>query len=241
MSRRFVEEVRAAAFDLDGTLVDSAPDLALAANAMLCALGHPALAEERIAAAIGDGIDMLVARALAESSGQAPDARALSEAGSIFRERYAQRVFEASRVYPGVGEGLAALAARGLPLACITNKHSRFTAAVLEAAGLARWFALVLCADAPEQRKPGPYLLLEACRRLAIAPRELLYVGDSGLDVAAARAAGCPVVLVSYGYNRGRPASEAGADAVVASLAEVVEMRAPARHGGGAGAGTMRA
>ncbi len=224
--RLLVERCRAVAFDLDGTLVDSAPDLARAANGMLAALGHRALPEERVAAAIGDGVDALVARAIAESTGTAADAKALDEAGRVFRELYAQRVFEASRVYPGVREGLAALAARGMPLGCITNKASRFTTALLEKAGLAQWLAFVECADAPEQRKPAPFLLSKACGELGIAPRELLYVGDSALDVAAARAAGCPVVIVAYGYNRGHPASESGADAVIASLAEIAQMRA---------------
>jgi phosphoglycolate phosphatase len=223
---RAVDGFRAIAFDLDGTLVDSAPDLALAANAMLAELGHPALPQARVAAAIGDGIDALVARTLAEATGAPADEGALAHASRLFRDLYAARVFEASRVYPGVREGLAALAARGLPLGCITNKASRFTHALLEKAGLARWLAFVECADALEQRKPAPYLLLKACRDLGIAPGELLFVGDSALDVTSARAAGCPVVLVAYGYNRGLPVSESGADAVIASLADLVEMRA---------------
>ena len=221
-----VDRFRAVAFDLDGTLVDSAPDLALAANGMLAALGHRPLPQDRVAAAIGDGIDALVARTLAEATGAPADERTLARAAWLFRDLYAEKVFEASRVYPGVREGLTALAARGMPLGCITNKAGRFTRALLEKAGLAQWLAFVECADALEQRKPAPYLLLKACGDLGIAPRELLFVGDSALDVASARAAGCPVVLVDYGYNRGRPASESGADAVIASLADLAEMRA---------------
>jgi phosphoglycolate phosphatase len=216
-----VEGARAVAFDLDGTLVDSAPDLAVAANRMLDALGLPPLAEERIAAAIGDGIDALVVRTLAESAGKPAREDVAVRAARIFRELYAERVFDAGTVYEGVREGLAALAARGLPLGCITNKASPFTTALLERAGLARWFSFVECADAIEQRKPAPYLLLKACAGLGIAPRELLFVGDSGLDAAAARAAGCPVVLVDYGYNRGTRVEDAGADALIASLAEL--------------------
>ncbi len=209
------------AFDLDGTLVDSAPDLAAAANAMLVALGERPLPEERIAAAIGDGIDVLVQRALAESAGRAPGEGRLAPARALFRDEYAKRVFSASRVFEGVREGLAMLARRGIPLGCITNKHSRFTTALLEKAGLAQHLDFVLCADAPEQRKPAPYLLLEACRRLGIAPAELLFVGDSGLDVAAARAARCPVVLVAYGYNRGVAPADAGADAIVNDITQL--------------------
>jgi len=217
----FVDRFRAVAFDLDGTLVDSAPDLAAAANGMLAAMGLRSLPDERVAAAIGDGIDALIARTLAESAGGEPAPEALAAAGRRFREIYAANVFRASRVYPGVREGLERLAARGVPLGCITNKASRFTTALLHEAGLAGWLSFVECADTPEQRKPAPYLLLKACDDLGIAPSQLLYVGDSALDVAAARAAGCPVVMVAYGYHRASPAAESGADAVIASLAEL--------------------
>ena len=213
---------RAVAFDLDGTLVDSAPDLAAAANAMLDALGHRPLPEPRIAAAIGDGIDALVARALEESTGKAPGPEALQQAAALFRQIYLGRVFEASTVFEGVREGLEALSRRGIPLGCVTNKASRFTRALLDRSGLSRWLSFVECADTIEQRKPAPFLLLKACGELRIEPRELLFVGDSALDVAAARAAGCPVVLVDYGYNKGRPAAEAGADALVSSLVALV-------------------
>jgi len=222
----FVDRFRAVAFDLDGTLVDSAPDLAAAANGMLAALGLRTLPVERVAAAIGEGIDALVVRTLTESAGRAPGADEIAAAASRFREIYAANVFRASRVYPGVKEGLERLAARGLPLGCITNKASRFAKALLREAGLAPWLTFVECAETPGQRKPAPDLLLKACGGLGIAPPGLLYVGDSALDVAAARAAGCPVVMVAYGYHRGRPPSESGADGVIASLADLAEMRA---------------
>ena len=212
---------RAVAFDLDGTLVDSAPDLAAAANAMLFEEGLPRLAETRVAAAIGDGIDALVVRVLEESAGRAPDAESAARAAHRFRELYARDVFTASRVFPGVREGLERLAAAGLSLGCITNKARSFTLPILERAGLASRLAFVECPDSAEQRKPAPFLILKACRDLGIAPRELLYVGDSALDVAAARAAGSAVVLVDYGYNRGRAAAEEGADAVIGSLEDL--------------------
>jgi phosphoglycolate phosphatase len=217
---RLVETARAIAFDLDGTLVDSAPDLAVAANRMLAALGERELSQERVAAAIGEGIDALVARTLAESAGREPAGERLEKAARLFRDLYAERVFDAGRVFEGVREGLEALA-RYRPLGCITNKARPFTEALLAKAGLARWLAFLECADAPAQRKPAPFLLLQACRDLGIAPRELLYVGDSGFDLAAARAAGCPVALVSYGYNHGGLPQDAGADAVIADLREL--------------------
>jgi phosphoglycolate phosphatase len=220
---RLVEAARAIAFDLDGTLVDSAPDLALAANRMLAALGERELAEERVAAAIGEGIDALVARTLAESAGREPAPDRIEEGRKLFRDFYAERVFDRGRVFDGVREGLERLA-RHRPIGCITNKARPFTEALLAKARLARFLGFLECADGPEQRKPAPFLLLAACRELGIAPRELLYVGDSALDLAAARAAGCPVVLVSYGYHHGRRPEDAGADAVIADIRELASL-----------------
>ena len=215
--------VRAVAFDLDGTLVDSAPDIAAAANATLDSLGMARVPEARVALAIGDGVDMLIERTLAESGGSAPAPDRLAAGIARFREEYAKRAWVASRLYPGVAEGLDALRARGLPLACVTNKASRFTGEVLQRAGLASRFDFVCCADTPAQRKPRPDLLHHACERFGAAPRELLYVGDSALDVAAARAAGCPVVVVDYGYRQGKPLEALGADAVIGSLADLAD------------------
>jgi len=219
---------RAVAFDLDGTLVDSAPDIAAAANAMLAERGLPRVPLARVVAAIGDGIDALVAQVLEESAGRAPDAATAAAAGERFRDLYAHDLFTASRLFPGVREGLGRLAARGLPVGCVTNKARAFTANLLDRAGLASRLAFVECPESAAERKPAPFLLLKACRDLGIAPAELLYVGDSALDVAAARAAGSPVVLVDYGYNRGCAASQAGADAVIGSLEDLLEMRAGA-------------
>lgn len=219
---------RAVAFDLDGTLVDSAPDIAAAANAMLAERGLARLPLGRIVVAIGDGIDALVVRVLEESAGRAPDAALVAAAAERFRELYARDVFTASRIFPGVREGLDGIAARGLRAGCITNKARAFTAKILDRSALAGRLSFVECPESLDQRKPSPFLLLKACGDLGIAPQALLYVGDSSIDVAAARAAGCPVVLVDYGYNGGRAASEAGADAVIGSLEDLVETRAGA-------------
>jgi phosphoglycolate phosphatase len=218
---RLLEGVRAVAFDLDGTLVDSAPDIAAAANATLEAMGMRSVPEASVALAIGDGTDMLVIRTMTESNGWMPTPDRLVTGIMRFREEYARRAWVASRLYPGVAEGLDALRARGLPLVCITNKASRFTAEVLERSGLAPRLAFACCADTPEQRKPRPDLLHEACARLDIGAAELLFVGDSALDVEAARAAGSPVVVVDYGYRQGKPVETLGADAIIASLVQL--------------------
>ncbi|HEX6137733.1 MAG TPA: phosphoglycolate phosphatase [Casimicrobiaceae bacterium] len=223
---RLVDRIRAAALDLDGTLIDTAPDLAAAANAMLELLGYSRLPEPRIARLIGNGIDRLVEGALAESAGERARPAAVAAAPKLFRLCYAERLFERSRVYPGVSEGLRALRALGIDLCCVTNKHSAFTLPLLEASGLARHFAFVLCADRPEERKPAPNLLNAARERFGIEAGELLFVGDSRIDVAAARAARCPVAIVDYGYNQGEPLGDADPDWIVGSLAEIAALPA---------------
>lgn len=213
--------IRAVAFDLDGTLVDSAPDLAASANAMLEALGHARLPEAAVTALIGNGVDRLVEGALAASAGRPAEARPLAAATALFRHCYAERLFDRSRIYPGVVEGLEALQAMGVARCCITNKASAFTLPLLDAAGLSGRLAFALCADRLEERKPAPDMLRVASRRLGIASDEMLYVGDSGVDVAAARAAGCPVAVVDYGYHRGSDLAALRPDWIIGSVADL--------------------
>ena len=221
-----VERIRAAAFDLDGTLVDSAADLAAAVNAMLEALGLATLPQRDIESLIGDGVERLITGALAESAGCAPSLATLAAAAELFRQSYADGLFERSRVYPGVDEALRSLECLGIKLCCITNKRSEFTLPLLAAAGLANRFALVLCADRVEQRKPAPELLIAACKHFGVPPHELVYVGDSRVDIAAARAAHCPVAVVDYGYSRGVSLADDDPDWVIGSVAELLALPA---------------
>lgn len=223
---RLIDRLRAAGFDLDGTLIDSAPDLGAAANATLATLGLAQLPEARFPRLVGGGIGVLVERALTESLGHPPEPGLRDRALDCFRESYAARLFEHSRVYPGVIEGLGRLRDAGLALCCITNKHSSFALPLLEAAGLASLFDFTLCADEAARRKPQPAMLLEACARLDATPAQLLYVGDSRTDVLAARAAGCPVVTVDYGYDVEIGSGEPQPDALVASLEAIAELGA---------------
>ena len=213
------ERFRAVAFDLDGTLVDTAPDIAAATNEMLSALGGTPLPEADIVALIGHGIDRLVAAALARSMPADADPAMASHASALFRDCYGERLFVQSRVYPGVTEALDALAARGIRTCCITNKLTAFALRLLDAAGLSARLSFTLGADRPEDRKPAPRLLLAACARLAVAPGEMLYVGDSRVDVEAARAAGGAAAVVDYGYGDTRLCAP---DATLGSLAELV-------------------
>jgi len=221
------ERIRAVAFDLDGTLIDTMGDLAASVNLMLGMLGAKELPESRVRALVGNGVETLVQRALTESVGSsATHAAQRSAALALFRRVYGQHLFKRSKVYPGVAETLRALNEAGLALCCITNKDSAFAEPLLRAAGLGGYLSFTLCADRAEDRKPSPNLLQAACSRLGIAPAEMLYVGDSSMDIAAARAAGSPVVAVSYGYGKdhaGGP-GEVQPDGHVDDLTEIVAL-----------------
>jgi phosphoglycolate phosphatase len=212
------ESIRAALFDLDGTLLDTAPDLATAANRMLAELGRPALAEVEIRDYIGKGVVNLVHRCVEATGGGSEEDR--RHALEVFERHYSAGIADRSRPYPGVLEGLVALERAGVPMGCVTNKAGRFTGPLLELTGLMRFFGVVVSGDTTERKKPHADPLLHAARMLGTAPEETLMVGDSLNDVQSARAAGCPVVVVPYGYREGLSLEELGADAVVASVEE---------------------
>jgi phosphoglycolate phosphatase len=214
--------IRAVAFDLDGTLIDTAPDLGDAANAMLNLLGRKPLREDRFPTFIGAGISDFVAKVLAaDAVSTALNPALLAGAEALFRKLYAQRLFERSRVYPGVRNTLHSLKESGFSLCCITNKESPFTLRLLAAADLHSFFHLTLCADLIEDRKPSPNLLVAACAQLEIAPEHLLYVGDARSDIIAARAAGCRVAAVTYGYHKQRALDELHPDETIDNIAEI--------------------
>lgn len=215
-----LEGARAVGFDLDGTLIDSAPDLAAATNAALRGVGLAELPPARITEFIGEGMERLIESAVAASAGSAPDPQLQQAARVLFKRSYAAQLFVHSRVYAGVPAGLRALQARRLTLCCLTNKLGEFAEALLLAAGLRSHFAFVLTPRAATERKPSPVLLQRACESLAIGAAELIYVGDSALDVRAARAAGCPVIGVSYGYHPAQLRA-AAPDALLDSLLEL--------------------
>jgi phosphoglycolate phosphatase len=192
---------RAIALDLDGTLVDSAPDLAAAANATLAELDLGPLAEQRVRRMIGDGIDTLIERCLGAAGADIGDPALLARARGRMRQHYAAAVFERSRLYPGVREALAHWRARGVILACVTNKASALAAPLLERAGLAALLDHLYCADEREQRKPSPVLLQRFLDETRVAADACVMIGDSVHDMGAARAAGVAAVAVAYGYG----------------------------------------
>jgi len=205
-----------ALFDLDGTLLDTIPDLALACNAMRADLDLPALPQERIATFVGKGTENLVRRALADVPGAAPDT---AQALDLFHRHYALCNGRHSRLYPGVLEGLRDFLDQGLRLAVVTNKPERFARPLLEQTGLAPYFELVVGGDTCARKKPDPLPFLHACEQLGMAAASALVVGDSLNDAQAARAAGIPVLLVPYGYNEGRDVQSLESDGIVASIA----------------------
>jgi phosphoglycolate phosphatase len=212
----------AAIVDLDGTLVDTLGDFVAALNGMLADLALPAIAPADVEPRVGKGSEHLI-RAVLRHVGAPADAALYDRAWARYQHHYLRINGQHSRVYPGAAEGLQALAARGLRLACLTNKPRAFALPLLQAKGLARYFACVFGGDDFERKKPDPLPLLKTCEALGTVPARTLMIGDSSNDARAARAAGCPVVLVSYGYNHGEPVRAVDADGVVDAIRVLVQ------------------
>jgi phosphoglycolate phosphatase len=215
------ERLRAVLIDLDGTLMDTAPDLAEAANRMRADFGLPPLPAWRVAQYVGKGADVLVHRSLTDRmDGQVAPER-FAPARVAFVRHYHAVNGEASVVFDGVPQALARLRERGWRLACVTNKPREFTLPLLQRSGLAPLLDAVVCGDEVQHKKPHPEIVLQACSRLGVAPGQAVMVGDSANDVLAARAAGVRVVLVESGYNEGESVlslAGEGVDAIVPGL-----------------------
>ena len=207
--------------DLDGTLLDTAPEIAAAAAEMLAELGLEPVPAPKVRDFIGKGIPSLVRRTLAASLGREADERRIGSAIESFFFNYEKQIGRAANPYPGVVEGLDSMRAAGLGLACVTNKTAQFTLPLLEATGLAAYFGTVISGDSVARKKPAADPVLAACNLLGVAPNEAVMVGDSANDALAARAAGCPVLLVPYGYSEGVDVQSIDCDGIVASLLHV--------------------
>jgi phosphoglycolate phosphatase len=209
---------RAAIIDLDGTLIDTLGDFSAALNVMLRELALPAVDAGTVATFIGKGSEHLIRATLAHVGAPASWYPAAYER---YQDAYRGLNGRWAVVYPGAEQGLALLRAAGVRLACLTNKPGEFARDLLAAKRLDTAFACVFGGDAFERKKPDPLPLLRTCEALGSAPADTLMVGDSRNDAAAARAAGCPIVLVTYGYNHGEPVRSVDADGYVDSLAEL--------------------
>ena len=208
----------AAIVDLDGTMIDTVGDFEVALRLALADLGWPPVQRDFISRTVGKGSEHLLTRTLVEVG--AP-ATLYDVAWARYQHHYLAINGQHSAVFAGVVEGLQMLRARGLRLACLTNKPNAFARPLLALKGLDGYFEHAFGGDAFERKKPDPLPLLKTCEALRSTPARTLMIGDSSNDAAAARAAGCPVVLVSYGYNHGEPIAAAGADAVVDRIDEI--------------------
>ena len=207
--------------DLDGTLVDSVPDLAYCVDAMMAELGEPARGEGRVRHWVGNGVERLVMRALLDQLDGEPVEAAFQRALPIFMALYKDNVSKRSLLYPGVQQGLDFLRGAGYKLGCITNKAAAFTEPLLKDLGIYDYFEIVVSGDTLPVKKPDPAPLLHAAKFFDVPASRSLMVGDSISDVTAARNAGFQVVCVSYGYNHGVDIRVARPDAVIDSLAEL--------------------
>lgn len=213
-------------FDLDGTLIDSVPDLADAVDNMLLAHQLTAAGEERVRHWVGNGSQMLVRRALAWATALPdPDqleTKLLARGHQDFLAAYRASFHQRTQLYPGVRDCLEWLHQQGIPMGLVTNKPEQFVAPLLEHFGLAQYFGLSLGGDSLPRKKPDPLPLLYSCEHFKVRPEQALMVGDSRNDVLAAQACQMPVVCVSYGYNHGEPIQAAQPDRVIDSLTELL-------------------
>jgi phosphoglycolate phosphatase len=219
--------IRAALVDLDGTLLDTAPDIAAAANATLAELGMRQLDAGLVREFIGKGIGALVRRCLESAGGREPAEQLYESARARFARHYDLLNGAASTPYPGAAEGLAAMKAQGLRLACVTNKASRYTDPLLASSGFADYFDQVVTSDRAGRRKPDPEPFLFACRALGVSPQEAAVIGDSANDAEGGRRAGCRVLLVPYGYREGQDVRSIECDGIVVSLLDAANLLSP--------------
>lgn len=214
--------------DLDGTLVDSAPDIVTAANRLLGELGAPVLPFETVSGFIGKGVPNLVRRVLASS--EKLSAVTEADAQAIFYRHYTESNGRFGKLYPGVLQGLDALQRLGYRLACVTNKPLAYTHPLLEMMGVKDYFGAILGGDSLQQMKPHPAPLLDACLQLGVSPRNGVMLGDSEVDVAAARAANMPVYIVRYGYPGPGGLDALKPDAFIESFTEMPTLLAERKH-----------
>jgi phosphoglycolate phosphatase len=215
--------ISAIVLDLDGTLLHSAPELTEAANRMLHELGRPLVSQDLLMSYIGNGITWLVRRALTGEMHAEPDAALFDKALPAFDRHYFTLVSR-SKPYPGVMTGLQAMRDAGFKLGCITNKSTRFTEPLLKSSGLAPYFSLVVSGDTLSEKKPHPLPLLYSAKFFGVPVDKMLMIGDSQNDALAARAAGCPVFCVPYGYNHGKPVHDLDLDAVIPDLPAALKL-----------------
>lgn len=207
--------------DVDGTLVDSVPDLAFCVDEMMKAMDMPLRGEASVRQWVGNGVPKLVERALTNDMDAIPSAEQYEKAYPIFLELYAENTSKRSCLYDGVREGLDFIKSEGFRIGCVTNKATQFTMPLLKDLGIFDDFEIVIAGDTLPEKKPHPMPLLHAAEKMGVKPENSMMLGDSKSDVAAARAAGFGIVCMSYGYNHGEDIRVYEPDAVMDSMVEL--------------------
>ncbi|WP_019139597.1 phosphoglycolate phosphatase [Noviherbaspirillum massiliense] len=216
--------IRAAIIDLDGTMLDTAPDFHVAVNRMREELDLPPLPIETITDFVGKGTENLIRRVLGVNFDAAGVERHFEQALHSYTRHYLAINGDYVSIYPGVREGLEAMQAKGMRLACVTNKPIAFARPLLARMGLLQYFDVVYGGDSLPRKKPDPYPLLKVCEDFNLQPPQVVAIGDSSNDAQAARAAGCRVLNVPYGYNHGQPIQEVDSDGIVSSLLDAAHL-----------------
>lgn len=219
--------IRAVIIDLDGTMLDTAQDLHVTINRVRGDLDLPPLDVETVVSFVGKGVENLVRRALLVDLSAEEADRCFSKALQSFDRHYHEINGDYATAYPGVHEGLQAMRAKNLRLACVTNKPLAFTMPLLKKTGLHDYFEIIYGGDSFARKKPDPMQLLQVCADFNLAPRETVAIGDSINDSQAARAAGCHVLNVPYGYNHGQSVQEIDSDGIVSSLLDAAQLINP--------------
>jgi phosphoglycolate phosphatase len=222
--RALLTGIRAAIIDLDGTMVHTAPDFQVAVNRMREELGLAPLDIETITDFVGQGTENLMRRVLAVDYAPADVEMHFPRAIETYMRHYLPINGVYSTVYPGVHEGLDALRSKGVQLACVTNKPLGFARVLLEKMNLAGYFDIIYGGDSLPKKKPDPYPMLKVCEDFGLAPAQIVAIGDSSNDARAARAAGCRVLNVPYGYNHGEPIHSVDSDGIVFTLLDAAHL-----------------
>ncbi|WP_050466591.1 phosphoglycolate phosphatase [Herbaspirillum chlorophenolicum] len=218
-----LNNIKAAIIDLDGTMLDTAGDFHVAVNRMRAELGLEPLAQKTIVNFVGKGTENLMRRVLAVDYAEDEAEQYFKQALDSYTEHYLAINGDFSALYPGVKEGLQAMKDKGLRLACVTNKPVSFTLPLLDKKGLRGFFDVVYGGDSFPKKKPDPMPLLQVCKDFGLAPAQVVAIGDSSNDAQAARAAGCRVLNVPYGYNHGESIHDVDSDGIVQTLFEAAQ------------------